>query len=379
MTSSYVLFGNWKIRHDEPVTAAEDALRLHAAPPQARGDRHSIVLDLRGRRRVDALVVSGRLSQLTGGAAPIVECKNLAADPLPLAIVQLDGDRILPTHLLTRVERHKTHFVRPPIPAATCDARGIVQALREAFEVNHIFLNNFECHFLNHLPGMALARRVSLAADSDCCRWARAWYSALDDGSIDGFMPQLGDEIRDWNYDAEHFDVAPTAEVPASYVSLMHWSQKRKSRWDEPVATFRRVWETRAVLFRQETHVNQPGAGPAAGPALAAFFKAPVMPLSSCRETRFEVSCESVSTGNIFSVGFQYTGHCDPPDRRAAEPVCEVRYVKTRGAGSEAVIVEELGRLARAVEAFARHQGAAATPPGTPRSKGIAEHLTRRE
>ncbi|MES2743613.1 MAG: hypothetical protein V4754_22045 [Pseudomonadota bacterium] len=354
MSSLYIVFGSWKLRHNEPLQAGEGGLRLHAAPgPDAL---HSLLIDVRGPSKPAATVVDGALAWCDD-SAPERACANLAIEELPLAAVRFDNGVFQITHLLTRVESHITHLIRPHHAVAPAPGAQLETALRAAFEANHIFVNNFECYYIKGMPDTELEQKFHIRGQFDYHEVNRALYAKFGDGKVPGFALQLGDELEHWAYDNDFARILPNVENAAGYLSIMHWSRKRKTEWDEPVVTFKKKLYAEDALERWERNYGDQTIATTPEAALAEFFELPIEMLPSWRRTRYDIACEVLATGNIFMVNFEDSRVRDDRTSRGRLQQCEIEYLKTRGEPDEATIYRDFALLTEKVEQFMDEHG----------------------
>lgn len=355
MTDLFIVFGDWTLRHNEPLAPQRATLSLRRAPAETLAHHHSLLLDLRAQ-----LLVLGDITErgLRRSAEPaLAPCANLASQELPLAVVTLDGDMLHVTHLLTRVEKHITHLIKAPRPVAACRAEDFIDTLREGFEANHLYLNNFECYYIKGMPDTELEQKFNITGEYDYHVLNRQWYEALSDRHIDGFAPHLGDEIQHWAYDNDFCRIQPNSQRTAGYVSIMHWSRVRKSGWDDPVVTYKKKLYQEDALERWERNYADQRVNGTPEESMAAFFKLPLSPLPAWRRTRYDMACEAVETGNIFMINFEDSRVRNDYSQRGRLQQCEIEYLKTRGQPEERLIYADLAKLTDKVEAFMRGIG----------------------
>lgn len=355
MTELFIVYGDWTIRHNEPLPEQRAVLSLRRAPESFRANHHSLFADLRSDLLEFGEISSGGLRRNVD--AKYVASVNLAAGELPLALVELDGDMLRVTHLLTRVEKNVTHLIKPPYAVAACRAEHLLDVLREGFEANHLYLNNFECYYIKGMPDTELEQKFNIKGEYDYHVLNRQWYEALSDGRIDGFAPQLGDEIQHWAYDNDFCRITPNPERIAGYVSIMHWSRVRKSSWDDPVVTYKKKLYSEDALERWERNYADLRIVGKPEEAMASFFKLPLNPLPAWRRTRYDMACEAVETGNIFMINFEDSRVRNDYSQDGRLQQCEIEYLKTRCQPDEHLIYADLAKLTDKVEAFMKSIG----------------------
>lgn len=355
MTDTFIVYGDWTLRHNEPSHAHRAKLSLRRPAVDIRAGHHSLLLDLRGELSVFGQIVDGRLHRDLAGTR--VGSTNLSAGDLPLAVVALEQDRLQVTHLLTRVEKHVTHLIKPPFPMAAHRPEQFLNALREGFEANHLHLNNFECYYIKGMPDTELEQKFNISGEYDYHVLNRQWYEALSDGRVEGFAPQLGDEIQHWAYDNDFCRILPNPERMAGYVSIMHWSRLRKSSWDDPVVTYKKKLYHEDALERWERNYADQRIVDTPEASLTSFFQLPLSPLPSWRRTRYDMACEAVETGNIFMINFEDSRVRNDYSQRGRLQQCEIEYLKTRCRPDEKLIYADLEKLTTKVETFMRSIG----------------------
>lgn len=349
-------FGDWRLRHNEPCEGARATLSLRALPVGRHApEHHSLLLDLRGPLSEHGRVGHQGFTPCDPGTS--VASANLASHELPLAALQLQGAQVRVTHLLTRVEKHLSHLIRPPQPLPPGPLATLASLLREGFEANHLALNNFECHYIKGLPDTELEQKFNIGGAYDYHLLNRQWFEALAEGRIAGFAPQFGDEIQHWSYDNDFARILPNDQQASGYLSVMHWSRSRKAQWDDPVVTFKKKLYAEDALERWERNYPNQRVGGDAEAALRHFFQLPIAMLPSWRRTRCDMACESLASGNIFMVNFEDSRVRNDSSARGRLQQCEIEYLKTRGQAHDARIYEDLAQLSQAVESFMRAQG----------------------
>ncbi|WP_024905393.1 hypothetical protein [Robbsia andropogonis] len=335
-----VLFGDWKIRHQEPLGPADHILHAVDASDLPRGAM-TVTADLRGMRRLRASWNGD--TRETSTATASMACANFTAQQVPLAIAMLCADNVQITHLVTRIDLHRVVFVQPTRPIALLPATAsLAQALVLAFEVNYLEINNWECRYA--YSNDTFIEHFELDAAIDARTVGEAWYDAVDCRQFASFVTQSGDEFQLWDH-----DVTVCRAIPTGYVHAEHWSRKRKNTVNEPLAQLRCIGVPGTTLPTTfEAHIVPPVID-----AIAATVDVPLQTLGEYRRIAFSTACESVETGHIFTVMFET---CVPRDGVGARTTRgHVSFVKTRGKCDTAINAELL-TLARHVRTFLHAQ-----------------------
>lgn len=341
-----VIFGSWKIRHAEPLDQSDRELTLCAVPDRLQVGV-SIAADLRGQLARIAIYRDG-LDTADG----VHHAQNLSGDEVPLAIADLDGTTLTITHLLTRVEIQKSHFLSVTPLSVTIPEPDLVDALYGLCEREHLRLCNYECLYYKGLPDTELEHKFNISTPYNFYSINRLFYEKLDRGEIDGFMPQLGDEIQHWSYDNNLCEILPNAEGVGGYVSIMYWSKKKRANWDERTVTYKKKLFHEDTLERWERNYHNLYVDGTPEESLASYFE---LPLASCpdwRRTRLDIACEANDTGNIFFLNFEDSRIYNDSSPQGRLQQCEIEYHKSRGVPDNDLIYRDFERIGQAMELF---------------------------
>ena len=206
---------------------------------------------------------------------------------------------------------------------------GLVPALLpacvEAAEASRRFLNNHQFYYRTFWPGTEIEHKITLAHTVDVYALAAMFAGRVASGGVPGFLPEYGDAFQQWDFDNVVFEIPAPAEQ-AGYVSFIPDSADAyvmKRKWFQHDAVRRREqkWLHVQVVGSFEDHIRgQFGV-------TAAF-------VGAFRRTRFDVSCESARTGNVYAIMVDRCQITDPggPD------LCqvEIEYLHSRTLRSSA-------------------------------------------
>lgn len=341
-----IIFGSWKIRHAEPLGADERILHLCAAPARLQTGA-SVAADL----RADLL----RLADWDGGLKPAdgtLAAQNLSAELVPLGVAELDGTTVTVTHLLTRVEVHCSHFLKIEPVRIDISRQDLTERLFAACDAAHLRLCNYECLYIKGLPDTELEFKFNIRTGYNFYTINRMFYEKLDRGEIEGFMPQLGDEIQHWSYDNNFCEILPNADKVGGYVSIMYWSKKKRANWDERVVTYKKKLFHEDALERWERNYHNLYVDGTPEESLASYFDLPLASHPDWRRTRLDIACEAHDTGNIFFLNFEDSRVFNDSSPEGRLQQCEIEYHKTRGTPDELLIYRDFERLGAAMERF---------------------------
>jgi hypothetical protein len=348
-----IVFGNWRLRHAEP--SPEAARRLRVQRVAARSGVRAAQADCRGAHALVAHCVDATWQPAPDTAAP-VPSHNIDPDWVPLAHVEIDGGLMHIRHLIDRADRHLAHFIAPPVPASPFAPPQLYEQLWQAFQANHLQTSNYECYYAVHAAPEELHVAIEATAPLDVLALGDAWLDALDADTASHFVAQIGDELQHASHDNVLCRVLPHLEGRRGWANAALFSRKRRAMVLEPLAEFSAVLRpNEGAPWTEQRHSDQP-YGAAVEVDLAQHFDLPLRPAVRWRHTRASSGCESLETGNLFSVGFSCA--------QAAAPVfhCAIGYLRTRGGGSAALVAQEQAVLRDKVLQFLRRQGLHAQP-----------------
>lgn len=375
-----IVFGNWRLRHAEPVPQAQRQLRVLQLP--VRAARRGAQVDCRGEHPLVALwsdagwqdLMQGQSVGAEGGGvegagagagaegggaeggegggvrgqgrgAQRIRCHNVDADWVPLAHVAVDQGLVQIRHLVDRADGHVAHFIEPPSPVPPCTPQQLYDTLCTAFEANHLKTNNYECFYAVHAELESLNILIE-PAPQDVLALGDAWLDLLGSADESHFVAQIGEELAHACHDNLLCTVLPNLEGVQGWVNAALYSRKRCATVLEPLAQFGAVLRSgEQGPWRTQRHADQP-LGQAVALELAQHFDLPLQPALRWRRTQMASGCESLETGHLFDVRFSL---CQPMAPSSDAPVlaCEVDYLRTRGSGTAASAAQEQQALAQ--------------------------------
>ncbi|EPM59244.1 hypothetical protein A264_14671 [Pseudomonas syringae pv. actinidiae ICMP 19071] len=335
-----IVFGSWKIRHQEPLQPDDLVLYAICADKALLGEL-TAVADLRRRYRVLARWSTDgtmRRSELDE-----VECHNLSGDSIPLAIITLHDERIRVSHLLNRIDVHRSLFVQPPLEIdqpATLET--LARVLRDAFERNHLAINNWECRYTT--AEQSYAESFELAPDCHARMLGETWFEYSFSAQMAPFTSQCGDEFQVW----DHQVTAARCE-DGGYLWIDHCSRKRKLAVNEPLVQLFHSPPGSLLATRQELSLNSPALE-----AMAMSADSTLQALGEYRRYAFSCPCESVESGNVFLVTFETCAPLSVVSGMSSTGTTrgEVRFLKARGVIDTGSISADLRGLMARLHAF---------------------------
>ena len=252
---------------------------------------------------------------------------------------------------------HRSHFLRVDPVVVDLERQDLISELVAACDAAHLRLCNYECLYTKGLPDTELEFKFNIRDSYNFYTLNRLFYEKLDRGEVDGFMPQLGDEIQHWSYDNNLCEILPNSGKLAGYVSIMYWSKKKRANWDERTVTYKKKLFEEDSLERWERNYHNLYVEGTPEESMAGYFRLPLASLPDWRRTRLDIACEAYDSGNIFFLNFEDSrvfGDSSPSGRLQQ---CEIEYHKTRGTPDELLIYRDFERLGAAMEAFMTEMG----------------------
>ncbi|MGB7369917.1 AAA family ATPase [Erythrobacter sp.] len=288
--NTHVVYGSWKLRFDEPCDRTDLTLIEVPLP-----DQPSIVCDIQD------LPVLNRRSICDGTWSyntAVHSAPNLNGGDAPLALANVDGDTIVITHLILRVETHLCHFLSPPTGAHSTSVEELLRSLRGLIDSNHLNFNNFECGYYPTMTAFATRHRV---APEMIAALAHSFSERLADGKVEGFFRQIGKELGTREYrETRYRSVEPHDESDGG-VLVSRYSQTKRMHQEQRLATIATLPDSAAdgTVFSEE--VELPSGDEKS--FLSARYQIP-LEFSSERLTReVRIGVES-SSGVLFEVVF---------------------------------------------------------------------------
>lgn len=347
---NYVVMGSWKVRHDEPLMDLDKPLYFVGLPNPVKITDKSFLCDI---RTLEGPVFTSLDMQVV----PHATLKNFSKDSIPLALMEKSDAGWTITHLVHRIEPWVTHFFALGGAIAHQHENSLLTELCNIFSKEYLYTNNFECYYEKGIPDTELEQKFNIQQNYNFYELNERFFAALSDGVIENFRPHLGDEIEHWSYDNDFFEIGQNDQRVAGYVSVMHWSRKKKIRYDEPVVTFKKKLYQEDALERWERNYHFQRIETTPEQSLSNFFELPLLELPTWRRVRLDIACEFLPTGDIYMLNFEDCRIKDVYTAAGRLQQCEIEYLKTRGQADETNIYRGFNALVEVVEDFIRSQG----------------------
>jgi len=349
----HLIYGSWKLRHNEPLGDYDRHLALVPLPEHA---------DVQQTCTLPAI----DLSPLPNGAVGIMpsgeEFDELSLPPgidwegwVPLGLVEGDRTGSTLTHVLYRYELDTIQLIRLPQSVPLNERQNWWQVIWNVSERNHLYFSNYESYYRQAQHTIELEQKLDLTGCNSYMATSLAIYTALRRGQMKGFAPKLGREVQMWSYDNDFYEILPPTEADDhGYLSIIHYClSKSKRNWNDPLFMFKKKIFRLDSLERWERNDRgrwlEPGAD--RQQRIEEFYNYRTRALPSWRRSRVDVVTESLATGNIFMINTDDCRIDDPRfdsfDTRLRQ--CEIEYCATQGEPVWEKIHDDLDKLSTEV------------------------------
>jgi hypothetical protein len=194
----------------------------------------------------------------------------------------------------------------------------LVRGLRKA-ESNRLFLNNHQLYFSRIKPGTEIEYKLTVTSTIDLYDLSVHFRNLIGRAPLSGYIWEYRDDFEQWDFDNFIYEI-PGPPEEAGYIAFMPDSRGTavvKRKWFESDAVERREskWPGVALTVPEVDYIRQ-------------RFGVESRYLGYFRRTRFDISLESVASGNIYALMIDRCRF----DRDGWPDLCqiEVEYLKSR-------------------------------------------------
>ncbi|MFF1308107.1 hypothetical protein [Streptomyces sp. NPDC058307] len=162
----------------------------------------------------------------------------------------------------------------------------------QAMEASRSFLNNHGCYYQKFWPDMEIEYKITITPDVDTYDLAVRLRNLVGRGQFSPFMWEYRDDFQQWDFDNHLYEIAePPAE--AGYISFIPDSLG--------TTVVKRKWFTTDAVVRKETKWLGVRLAGNYADHIEREFRVLADFVGAFRRTRFDVSLESISTGNVYA------------------------------------------------------------------------------
>lgn len=236
----------------------------------------------------------------------------------------------------------------------------LLELFNQVHRKNALFLNNHQCYYKKLFKGEEVEYKYTLPNDIDIWALIQEFYSEIKSGKVPFFVPEFGDEFQSWDYENYLYEISQPKEE-AGYISFIPLSKGGY--------TIKRKWFLGDQLKRREEHYHEPQKIKDFKKYIEAEFNVNGIYLPSFQRIRYDVNFESLQTGHVFGLYFDYSYlHSD---KKKVLCQCELEYIRTRSIKSynEEEVLEQLNELAEYMDNFFKRRN-------IPTARGVYSKLS---
>lgn len=182
-------------------------------------------------------------------------------------------------------------------------------------------LNNHHRYFRTHFAGTELEHKFNLTPGTDIWATAMQLLKYLRNGALDGCRPEYRNELQIYFTENHLFDVTGPTDEEVGYASFI--------RTVDGGHVLKRKWYTEDTFARREQlspvlDISPDGFEPYLRDTLGLHVQA----LPPFRRVRYDVQCESMTTGHIYGIFLDHCSLLAAPEVVLSQ--CELEYRRTR-------------------------------------------------
>jgi len=284
----------------------------------------------------------------TGSPAEVLGRRGVVA----LGLLRPAGPGLV--RLYAHVDSYHGHVRFLELPGDPVPAERAVQSLLAGIDEQFLKINNYLCYRVKLQPDVELEHKFTLTGDPDVHQLALDALAATGAGELAGWIVEFREEIQQWDF-LNHVYAIEEPDSEAGYVSFIPTTDGRY--------TVKRKLFTTDTDERPELRTR----GVEVGADLAAHIRDTLglTPAwnASFRRIRYDVSVESISSGNVFGLAFDRCTIIDANGGRIAGlpelTQCEIEYIysQTLGEATYDSVRADLAELRVLVSEFFDRRG----------------------
>jgi hypothetical protein len=348
--SASLALGSWRLRHGEPLAAA---------------DRDLLILPI--AKEVD---LASNSHDLTVNDLPGLQT-FLRPDCIPLAILAGERETAPIAFFLLSFKQDRCLFVKPW--EAGQENGPLWLRIESMYSRLYLQLNNNEC-FYTTAKASPPKEIVEISPVASYWRLGQTLFAALDDGAFGGFAVQFRCVPKIWSADVAAFGPERPAVQPGTHAFVSFFG-RNKERWRAAPVTIEAVSPGRGGSVTHHSSFEVTADAEPLESLVSRVIGYAVRESVRWRRLAFEIPIESKISGNIYALSVE---RIIPQERVIpCRQFIRLEYSKSRGGGAgpaqaEAEAEAELLELAGLVKQWISREAlilpsAHAVPwPGTP-------------
>ncbi|WP_405589721.1 hypothetical protein [Streptomyces sp. NBC_01190] len=249
-------------------------------------------------------------------------------------------------HVYAQIQFHAedacfVRTTREPVGAgAPPEALRWLESALAAHAAAALRLNNHQRYFRTHFAGTELEYKYNLTPQADIWAVSHALLRALTHGDVPGCRPEYRQEFHNAYFDNHMFEVTgPEAERGyASLIPTANGGHVLKRKWFDKDALARREQIHHPAITVQPNGFAE---------YLRSDLGLQVRAMPPFHRVRYDVQCESMATGHIYSIIFDRCSLLAAPEVVLSQ--CEMEYRRSRSVVErpESEVLDEMDRLHR--------------------------------
>lgn len=348
MSKRYVVFGSWKLRHNEPLCTEDKNLALFLLSPEVETNRQSLLIDLETSVCLEEGIMlkhDGERSVISGRPDNKWFLTNV-----PLVIIEVLGEDYQIIQSSLRIDLDFVQFMSTPEKQVKQKWHALWQEIYQFFDMYHLYFSNHECYFNKLNETTELEQKFHFAKPFSYFRTMQELYTAFNEGEFLGFELKLTDEYQSWSFDNYLYEIQENEKNDKGYVSAIHYC-KKKSQWDDPLFMYKKKIYNEDALERWEKNYENQWVEQDIQGMLEKYFGYPTAALPVWRRTRSDIGVESVN-GNVFMINIDDCRINNEAIPEGHLQQCEIEYISTRGIPNKETVYKDFHKLVELVEGF---------------------------
>lgn len=333
MGRKFIIFGSWKVRHNEPVH---------------KDDKHLVWVELKEhltentqKFTMDNLL---GLNYVQAQSTPFDEDWMLAN--IPLGVVFEEGNCFRISYGTLQIEALRTTFMKLDVPLIALSREQLFDVLYQLYEEQHLYLNNHECFYIR--SEVTFTKQYSTTNILTGMDEAYQLGEAFEMERLPGFRLKMTDSWHRYNYDQYTFKAEVSRKT--HYVTEVHRAKKKE--WNAPFYEYLQLFLLEQGTTKHEQSFKS--IRNTTTPSLTMLkdrFGYSFEEYPGSRNSIHGIHVES-EFGNIFSIQFSTIQVHESTSAEGRFQSIEVRYHTTSGRPDELIIEKDFIKLVQEVELY---------------------------
>ncbi|AHN24192.1 hypothetical protein FCT18_20240 [Lysinibacillus sphaericus] len=240
------------------------------------------------------------------------------------------------------------------------DKNNLLTLFQEKHRQNALFFNNHQCYYNKLFKGEEIEYKYTLPKNGDIWKLTQDFYNDVKLNKIPEYIPEFGDEFQSWDYENYLFEINSPIEE-RGYISFIPLTKGGY--------TIKRKWFSEDSVKRREVHYKETEKISDYKKYIHDRFGVTGRELPSFQRIRYDVNFESILTGHVFGVYFDYSYLHSDETKVLCQ--CELEYIRTRSINrnDEREMLEQFNELANYMDKFFKERA-------IPTNRGVYSKLS---